>query len=92
MTTKRHQEIMENSNKWKTYIQTSDSACTRCCARAVAQKLLENSDIINGFIKADIVSRLLLMSDVINNSANTGLSPNGQFKIIDFGFSRNFTL
>jgi hypothetical protein len=48
------------------------------------EKLLENSDIINGFIKADVVSRLLLMSDVINNSANTGLSPNGQFKIIDF--------
>ena len=48
------------------------------------EELLKNSDIINGFIKADIISRLLLMSDVINNSANTGLSPNSQFKIIDF--------
>jgi len=48
------------------------------------EELLKDSLIVNGFIKTDIISRLLLLSDVINNGANTGLSPSGQFKVIDF--------
>jgi len=48
------------------------------------EELLKDSSIINGFIKTDIISRLLLLSDVINNSDNTGISPSGQFKVIDF--------
>lgn len=47
-------------------------------------ELFKDSIIVNGFIKTDIISRLLLLSDVINNGANTGVSPKGQFKIIDF--------
>lgn len=49
-----------------------------------SEELLKNSLIVNGFIKADIISRLLSLSDVINNGGNTGISSSEQFKIIDF--------
>lgn len=49
-----------------------------------SEKLLKDSLIVNGFIKADIISRLLLLSDVINNGANIGVTSTGQFKVIDF--------
>ena len=47
------------------------------------EELIKDKNIINGFIKADFISRLLLFTDVINNSGNTGFSSNGQFKIIN---------
>ena len=49
-----------------------------------SEALVENPLIVNGFIKADIMSRLLLLSDVINNGDNTGVSETGLFKIVDF--------
>ena len=35
-------------------------------------------------VKIDIICRLLLLSDVINNATNFGISPSGKFIIIDF--------
>ncbi|MHA1558441.1 MAG: hypothetical protein ACTSXG_01345, partial [Alphaproteobacteria bacterium] len=49
-----------------------------------SEELVKNPYIVNGFIKADFISRILLLSDVLNNGGNTGLSSNNQFKIIDF--------
>jgi hypothetical protein len=46
------------------------------------EELLNDSIIVNGFIKADIISRLLSLSDIIDNGGNTGVSTT--FKIIDF--------
>lgn len=48
------------------------------------ETLIKDPKITNGFIKTDILSRLLLLSDVLNNGGNTGLSSDGTFKVIDF--------
>jgi hypothetical protein len=51
-------------------------------AKQPSVDLLQDPTLVNGFIKTDIVSRLLSLSVIINNPDNIGVIP--QFKVIDF--------
>jgi hypothetical protein len=39
---------------------------------------------VNGVIKADLLSRILILSDILKNKGNIGINNKGEFKIIDF--------
>ena len=41
------------------------------------EELLKNSIVVNGFILTDIMSRILLISDVLDNGNNTGITSKG---------------
>lgn len=47
-------------------------------------EIIENKNISDGFIKTDILSRVLGLSDVLNNGGNVGITSDNKFKIIDF--------
>lgn len=71
-----YNSIKRTQEEFLTYEKIRDKAST--------EELLKDQKIVNGFIKTDILSRLLLLSDVLNNGGNTGISPDGSFKVIDF--------